>query len=76
MLATLTSHHNLVHAGACVYDPEQSRVKQGYRDLFLTVFQVPLHISMEELLKVAIAPEGSSNWCNQLDKGLRSSSPD
>ena len=29
MLATLTSHHNLVHAGACVYDPEESRVGTG-----------------------------------------------
>ena len=43
MLATLTSHHNLGQAGACVYDPEQSRVEQDYGDLFLTVFQVPLH---------------------------------
>ena len=75
ILATLTSHHNLVHA-ACAYDSEQSRVEQDYRDLFLTVFQVPLHISMEELLKVAMPPEGSSNCCNQQDEWLRSSSPD
>ena len=67
MLATLTSHHNLVHAGACVYDPEQSRVKQDYKDLFLTAFQVPLHISMEELLKVVMPPEESSNYPNQQD---------
>ena len=76
MLATLTSHHNLVHAGACVYDPEQSRVEQDYRDLFLTVFQVPLHISMEEeLLKVVMPPEESSNYPNQQDMWPRSSSP-
>ena len=77
MLATLTSHHNLVHAGACVYDPEQSRVEQDYRDLFLTAFQVPLHISMEEEpLKVVMPPEESSNCPNQQDMWLRSSSPD
>ena len=76
MLDTLTSHHNLVHAGAWVYDPEQSRVEQDYRDLFLTVFQVPLHISMEGLLKVVMPPEESSNYPNQQDMWLRSSSPD
>ena len=76
MLATLTSHHNLVHAGACVYDPEQSSVEQDYGDLFLTVFQVPLHISMEELLKVVMPPEESINCPNQQDMWLRSSSPD
>ena len=77
MLATLTSHHNLGQAGACVYDPEQSRVEQDYRDLFLTAFQVPLHISMEEeLLKVVMPPEESSNCPNQQDMWLRSSSPD
>ena len=64
MLATLTSHHNLVHAGACVYDPEQSRVEQDYRDLFLTVFQVPLHNSMEELLREIVPLAGSSNCYN------------
>ena len=64
MLATLTSHHSLVHAGACVNDSEQSRVRRDYRDLFLTVFLVPMRNSMEEFLREMMPPAGSSNCYN------------
>ena len=64
MLATLTSHYNLVNAEpelVTLSSPELDGISEIY---FLTVFQVPLHNSMEELLREIVPLAGSSNCYN------------